>query len=48
MDGFRSELYGNRAADTYDDRYADFRPPTEMLALSENAVIVLGRSTGRP
>lgn len=33
MDGFRTELYGDRAAPTYDDRYADFRRSGEMFAL---------------
>lgn len=52
MDGFRSELYGNRAADTYDDRYADFRPPTEMLALireyaESGRAVEIGVGTGR-
>jgi SAM-dependent methyltransferase len=51
MDGFRSELYGDRAARTYDDRYADFRPSTEMLALlgeyAGSAAVEVGVGTGR-
>lgn len=52
MDGFRSELYGDRAAGTYDERYADFRPPEEMLALireyaGSGPAVEIGVGTGR-
>jgi SAM-dependent methyltransferase len=52
MDGFRSELYGDRAAATYDDRYADFPPSDEMLALlreyaGSGPVVEIGVGTGR-
>lgn len=51
MDGFRSELYGDRAAATYDDRYADFRPSEAMLDLlceyADSSAVEVGVGTGR-
>lgn len=52
MEGFRSELYGDRSAAGYDARYADFRPSDEMLALLHEhsvsgAAVEVGVGTGR-
>lgn len=53
MDGFRSELYGDRSAAGYDARYADFRPSDDMLALlhehsaASGAAVEVGVGTGR-
>lgn len=52
MDGYRSELYGDRAAGGYDERYADFLPPEEMLGLlreyaGSGTAAEVGVGTGR-
>jgi SAM-dependent methyltransferase len=52
MQGYRDELYGDRAAQRYDELYADFTPPAEMIALlkalsANGDAVEIGVGTGR-
>lgn len=52
MLGYRDEMYGDRAARVYDDMYADFTPPAEMIALLKRLgetgdAVEVGVGTGR-
>lgn len=52
MLGYRDEMYGDRAARLYDEMYADFTPPAEMIAMLKTLcetgdAVEVGVGTGR-